>query len=667
MIENPTSHLWYRRISETAIATALIIGVLYGVQKFTTLKVDEILHVTDTVAALAALTLIAGVVSFVWSSRRDEHHVWLSGLSYGLLLLTTSALIFSSAKADSPFIALWLPAVIFSSIFGIYSLVLAMVLPILYLSWLFVFEGPTLPGVLMLLIIGETPPILSYLIFSRTAAGKEDSTYQKLVSEFSAVSNKAEVVINAITNGVVALNSQGVIELINPAAQRIIGWDSHDALNLDYKSVLKLTDDESNELTPATDPIARALTTNEEARTEDLTLITNSDKKILISLVVSPVGQPGSGVIVVFRDITKEKVEERGQAEFISTASHEMRTPVASIEGYLGLALNPATAQIDTKARDYIMKAHGVAQHLGRLFQDLLDVSKADDGRLSNNPKVVEVVSFVQEIVESLRPKAEAKGLVLLYKPEPEEDPEDKSNRRLNPVYYANIDNDHLREIVSNLVENAIKYTPHGSVSVDVGGDDKHVAISVEDTGIGIPAEDLPHLFQKFYRVDSSDTREIGGTGLGLYLSRRLAEAVGGRVWAESTHKEGSTFTLEIPRISHPEAMQLIEAAANTIEEKESPLPVISPATASFPVAAEGQATPTAGTPISDGILASPAADMVAAQLTPVPQPISPMSRSAAPAFTTRNPSLATIERNPEQYLRRPTIIPVTSEDQNQA
>src|SRR5690606_7203888 len=109
---------------------------------------------------------------------------------------------------------------------------------------------------------------------------------------------------------------------------------------------------------------------------------THSGKKLLISLVVSPVGQIGSGAIIVFRDITKEKAEEREQAEFISTASHEMRTPVASIEGYLGLTLNPATAQIDEKARDFITKAHESAQHLGRLFQGLLDVTKADDGRI---------------------------------------------------------------------------------------------------------------------------------------------------------------------------------------------------------------------------------------------------------------------------------------------
>ena len=660
MIENPTSHLWYRRISQAAIATSLGIGILYTLPKFTDITLDPELLVTDIAALFALLTFLVSAAALIWLSRRDSHHILLAGLSYGLLLITTSVLIFSTKQADSPLIGLWLPTVIFSGIFGAYSLLIAAILPLVYLSWLCIFEGPTLPSMLALLLAGELPPILSYFIFSRSVAKKEDNTYQQLVSEFSAVSNKAEVLINAITNGVMALNNQGVIELINPAAQRIIGWNSHDALNLDYKSVLKLADEKSNELTPTTDPIAKALSTNEEVRTEDVHLITNSDKNILVSLVVSPVGQPGSGVIVVFRDITKEKAEERGQAEFISTASHEMRTPVASIEGYLGLALNPATAQIDAKARDYIMKAHEVAQHLGRLFQDLLDVTKADDGRLSNNPKVVEVVSFVQDIVESLRPKAEAKGLVLLYKPAPEENIEDKSNRRLNPVFYANIDNDHLREIVSNLVENAIKYTLHGSVSIDVDGNDKHINITVQDTGIGIPPEDLPHLFQKFYRVDNSDTREIGGTGLGLYLSRRLAEAVGGRLSAESKHKEGSTFTLEIPRISHPEAMQLIEAASNNTPEA-TPLPIVSAAVASAPL--EPPVPTEAPAPAAEGVFASPSSATVAAQLSVPPAPAAATPTASTPP---RSPSLAMIERNPQQYLTRPTTIPITYEDQNQ-
>ena len=359
--------------------------------------------------------------------------------------------------------------------------------------------------------------------------------------------------------------------------------------------------------------------------------MTHSDKKILVALTVSPVGQVGSGVLVVFRDITNEKAEERQQAEFISTASHEMRTPVASIEGYLGLVLNPATATIDDKARDFVTKAQAAAQHLGRLFQDLLDVSRADDGRLHNNPRVVDVSPFVQEVFDGLAPKAKAKNLRYMFKPSLEDnatrDERDRLiARNLTPVFYSNVDNDHLREIVSNLIENAIKYTPAGEVVVDIDGTDDKIIISITDSGIGIPAEDQPHLFQKFYRVDNSETREIGGTGLGLYLCRRLAETMGGRVWAESEFKKGSTFHLEIPRISHAEATKLIEEASLRAEQaadKVEQTRAVAPAEATL--------APTPNTPVVE----------------PPRQP-SPLVTQEPPR---PNTPLSNIESDPSRYL----------------
>lgn len=205
-------------------------------------------------------------------------------------------------------------------------------------------------------------------------------------------------------------------------------------------------------------------------------------------------GAAGEGAIAVFRDITKERDDERAQAEFISTASHEMRTPVASIEGYLGLALNPNTATIDEKARDFINKAHASAQHLGHLFQDLLDVSKADDGRLKEKPAVIDVIEFTREIVDGLRAKAEEKGLELTYKPDGTKST--AGTTVISPVLYAHVDRDHLREVIDNLVENGIKYTLEGSVMIDATATDEYVRVSIQDSGVGIPAEDMPHLFQ---------------------------------------------------------------------------------------------------------------------------------------------------------------------------
>lgn len=661
------------------IVAAILLALYFWAYFADVTSIASALLVSDWAAILAGASFVVAFISYLWAPKK--YIFWASLSAYGILVATTATLILSTGGTSSPFIALWMVVAVFAGVFGLYALLPLFLAITAYL--LLQFAGGTLSreAILTVVLAGELPLALSYLIWHVKAASsdKEDRAYRELASELSQVAGKSEVVINAIADGVIALDSQGVIQLINPAAQRLIGWGKQDALALDYKSVLKLVDKKGEELQPATDPITQALGNNEQVTTNELSLVTNSGKKRLISIVVSPVGQLGSGVIVVFRDITKEKAEEREQAEFISTASHEMRTPVASIEGYLGLALNPATAQIDDKAREFITKAHESAQHLGRLFQDLLDVSKAEDGRLSNNPKAVDVVEFVHDIVQGLRPKAEEKGLRVLYKPQPEDDQEKAGERQLNPVYYVNVDNDHLREVVANLMENAIKYTPKGDIVIDVTGDNDHVTISVTDSGIGIPTEDMPHLFQKFYRVDNSDTREIGGTGLGLYLCRRLAETMEGRIWAESQYKQGSTFYLELPRTSHEDAMRLIEESSVN-EEKvteivpqpiSQPLPAVpaEPAPPEEPPVATGEQTYT-----------NPPVDAVVQQLQSISSvPSSPATQQPAPPQPQYSPAptpysqyqnvpLASIEQNPGQYLRpRDGSVSVPPRNQNQA
>lgn len=539
---------------------ASIILALYSWAFFADVKdLGSALLVSDTVAIMAGTALVAAFVSYLWAPKK--YIFWGSWVAFMVLVITSAALVLSTGDTSSPFIALWMIVGVFAGIFGIYGLLPLFVALALLMVIQYTAGTLTRESIVTIVLAGELPLVISYLIWhtKSNTDTSSDRAYRDLASELSQVANKSEVVINAIADGVIAVSDKGIIQLINPAAQQMIGWGKQDALALDYKSVLKLIDKNSAEVTPATDPIAEALMSNKQVTTNALTLLTNSGKKILVSINVSPVGQLGSGVIIVFRDITKEKSDEREQAEFISTASHEMRTPVASIEGYLGLALNPATSTVDIRARDFINKAHESAQHLGRLFQDLLDVTKAEDGRLSNNPKVVDLVAFTHDIMQGLKPRADEKGLRTLFKPLPDEE---TIERRLNPVYYTNVDNDHLREVIGNLIENAIKYTPKGDVVVDITGDNDHVTISVADSGIGIPKEDQGHLFQKFYRVDNSETREIGGTGLGLYLCRRLVETMEGRLWVDSEYKRGSTFFVELPRISHEDAMKMIEAAS---------------------------------------------------------------------------------------------------------
>ncbi len=362
-----------------------------------------------------------------------------------------------------------------------------------------------------------------------------------------------KAILDAVDDGVLAVDSKGNILTINPAAEQITGWNGSDAVGLVFNSVLKITNNEGGEMIEISNPVNRVLKTGENFTTRDLFIKTQSGKIIPIFLAVNSIDGQNSGVVVVFRDISKELKENREQAEFISTASHEMRTPVASIEGYIGLALNPATATIDVRAKSYLQKAHENTKHLGQLFQDLLDITKAEDGRLKNEPVVLDAIEFSRNIWEGLKPKAEAKGLDYIFEP----DSHKTGEKTLTPVFFIHADRDHLHEILNNLFENAIKYTPSGTVSVNVTGDNNNIQISVKDSGIGIPAEDIPHLFQKFYRVDNSETREINGTGLGLFLSRKLTESIGGFLDVESEYKKGSTFTVKLPRITRENAEKL--------------------------------------------------------------------------------------------------------------
>ena len=558
------SRFWLRRLCEVALLSCFTIILLYAWARFipTGYQLPIGLSVSDLAAGVAGIGSLIVLILCFWLPRKHETEIGI--FVYLLTVAVATTTIITSGGVVSPFLVMWIIVAIFAGFFGAIILGIMGLLVILQIIATSVQQGINIQFIIGYLFFGFLPLIFSLVLWIRRQ--KTDDNTSNLENKLSAVESKSDVVINAIDDGVLAISKDGNIELINPSAQQIIGWDQGDALGLNWKSVLKLVTSDGKDVEDLENPIAQSLSKNQPTHNDKLFLLTSSEKRILVSIVSSPVGTDGEGIIVVFRDITKEKAEEREQAEFISTASHEMRTPVASIEGYLGLALNPATAHIDEKARDFITKAHESAQHLGRLFQDLLDISKVEDGRMKNNPKIINVNEFLKDIFDGLATKADEKQLNYIFMPDIIDEGKEKS---LQPIFYANIDPDHFREVVSNLIENAIKYTPSGEVVVNITGDDKQISVSVKDSGIGIPAEDIPHLFQKFYRVDNSDTREIGGTGLGLYLSRRLAEAMSGNLRVESKYKEGSTFYLEIPRMNSSEAKQRLESAeAEKLEDK---------------------------------------------------------------------------------------------------
>lgn len=372
----------------------------------------------------------------------------------------------------------------------------------------------------------------------------------------------AELVLSAIHDGVIITDKNGIINYCNPAAAEMVEFSgSASLLGFDYEIIIKIETKEGRELPDAENPLYQAIRTGQPLDNYQACLIAGASKKrIPVAFNVVPTGSGHR--IVTFRNISRELAEEGEQTEFISTASHEMRTPIASIEGYLSLALNPQTATIDERARGYLDSAHKAAKHLGHLFQDLLDVTKLDDNRLRPNFVPVEMVGTVKQITDEFL--VPIKNANLSFQFGAKDANSIGTAHQLNQVVYGYVDLTFLREIMSNLIENAIKYTPAGgSIYVNVMGDGDRALINVTDTGIGISNDDIGHIFQKFYRADNSDTRTIGGTGLGLYLVKQRVEAMGGRVWAESGFGEGSTFYVSLPRITGEEYEKRMIAVQN--------------------------------------------------------------------------------------------------------
>lgn len=397
----------------------------------------------------------------------------------------------------------------------------------------------------------------------KTRNNTSNAVANKATGEIRREKLKSDIILNAIEDGVIVVDGQGVIQLFNPGAATITGWTVDEAVGLQYTAVMRLVDDKNESLYKDSEPLGYIFKEGKSAHGAKVNLVTKAGKTIPLSLSVSPLLDNDNKVtaaVGIFRDITKERAEEQQRAEFISTASHEMRTPVAAIEGYLALALNDHVSHIDSKAREFLEKAHASTQHLGQLFQDLLTSAKAEDGRISNHPVVVEMSSFLEQLIDGLRFAAQKKGLnleFLIGNNSTTIDATEAAKSIVKPLYYVRVDPDRLREVIVNLFDNAVKYTDSGKISIGLTGDDHVVQFRVSDTGAGIAAEDVPHLFQKFYRVDSSATRTVGGTGLGLFISRKIIELYNGKIWVESQVGKGSTFFINLPRLTTQKATEL--------------------------------------------------------------------------------------------------------------
>lgn len=488
----------------------------------------------------------------------------------------------------------------------------------------------------------------------------------------------ANLVLNTIDSGVIIVLSTGVIEYINPAAVSLLGGQmAQNFLGAKLEDILKLENGQGVAIPAQNNLVFYAVNNGQNYTTREYFLVNLQGQKKPVAFKVITAHSPKNERIVTFYDITSELEAESEQTEFISTASHEMRTPVASIEGYLGLALNPKTATIDERAKKYLEEAHKSSQHLGKLFRDLLDVTKLDDKRIKAHLTPIEVTSTVRSIAEGQIPKMSEKDIHFTFGSSSSANM--NGGRVINQEVFAAVDVDFLREIINNLIENAIKYTNNGGgIWVNVRGDGDRVLINVTDTGIGISPEDSKHVFQKFYRADNSETRTIGGTGLGLYIVKERVEAMSGSTWVESTFGEGSTFYVAFPRLTYEEYLRRkqIEAntqamtpqnstastsAASTPNENQTPAPMQFPTEMTTPSQAAVPVSTTMNTPVQTE--APMQAQTASAMPIQAPAPVT--TEATAPSVPVAPTEPATLSAPTAPMAPVTPVMPATSTTQS--
>jgi signal transduction histidine kinase len=236
---------------------------------------------------------------------------------------------------------------------------------------------------------------------------------------------------------------------------------------------------------------------------------------------------------------------DNAKSEFISIASHQLRTPLTAIKGYTSLLLEGAYGALTDKLRETLNKVYMSNERLIALVEDLLNLSRIEAGRMEYKYEKFKMEDLCREIYDTFVIRAKEKKLELNFKY-----PEQLLSEVTN-------DRNKLREVVSNLVDNAIKYTPGGWVKLDLSQNGENVRVAVSDSGVGILPEELPHLFEKFTRGKEGAKVNTGGTGLGLHVGRRMMEALHGKIWAESEGAgKGSTFFVEIPVKAGEEGVQ---------------------------------------------------------------------------------------------------------------
>ncbi len=324
--------------------------------------------------------------------------------------------------------------------------------------------------------------------------------------------------LERMTDGVLITDREGQVRLINSAAARMLGISPREALGRSFVQV-------------AWDHRLVGLWEESRERGEEgVGLIEMGPRRPVFYAVVTPLEGEEGATLVLLQDLTRVRELETVRRDFVANVSHELRTPLATLKALVE-TLREGALEDPQAARRFLQRMEGEVGRLDRLVGELLELARIESGRAPLEMAQVEVADIIGPPVEELRPLAGRAGLSLEVHLAPD----------LPPVL---ADVDGMRRVVANLVRNAIQFTPSGGVTVRAERVGDEVVISVRDTGVGIAPEDLPRIFERFYKARGSRS---GGAGLGLAIAKHIVQAHGGRIWAESAEGQGSTFYVALP------------------------------------------------------------------------------------------------------------------------
>lgn len=361
---------------------------------------------------------------------------------------------------------------------------------------------------------------------------------QKLIISNS----KDRAIFAGISDGIVTTNEDGIITLINESGLKMLGLSLDEVINKPAVEVL-IPREENGEAIPLNrHPMVLALATGEKAevplgKTYYYNRKDNTRFPVGISVTPFLFNSKIIGTIEVFRDITIEKDIDRAKTEFVSLASHQLRTPLTSIGWYTEMLMAGDAGEINEKQREYLQEVATGNKRMTEMVSSLLNVSRIELGSFSVDPVITDIVEIPNGIITELRPLTKEKNITI----------ETSYDENLEKIP---LDARLMRIVYQNLLTNAVKYTPAGGkIKVEVKYQGDEILSSVADNGYGIPQSQQGQIFQKLFRADNAKEKDTNGTGLGLYIVRSIIEqSAGGRIWFESTENKGTTFFFTIPK-----------------------------------------------------------------------------------------------------------------------